>query len=50
MTLQSFFDWLDDFDKPTDTNWDRIFRIVFWVVFLAVGLGSYLWLFLIFAV
>lgn len=49
MKFKEFFEWLDDFDRPTDTNWYRVFRIAFWVVFLAIGILSYLYLFSIFA-
>ena len=49
MKIKEFFDWLDDFDRPTDTNWDNFLKSAIWVVFLGAGLLCYCVLFSIFA-
>lgn len=49
MKIQEFFDWLDDFDRPTDTDWDNLLKTAIWVVLLAAGLVCYSILFYVFA-
>lgn len=48
MKISEFFDWVDDFDIPTETNWHRLVKAAFWVLFLAVAIGSYCYLYYIF--
>lgn len=49
MRLNELFEWLDDFDRPTDTNWLRITRILIWALLLATGFLCYATLFTVFA-
>ena len=48
MKLSELWDWLDDYERPTDTNWDIMLKTIFWVMFLAATIGCYLALFVIF--
>ena len=49
MNLKELWDWLDDYDRPTDTNWDRVLKTIFWVFFLAATIGCYTAIFVVFA-
>ena len=49
MKIHEFFEWLDDFDRPTDTIWENLVKTAIWVLLLAVGLLSYCILFSVFA-
>ena len=48
MKLSELWDWLDDYERPTDTNWDIMLKTIFWVMFLAATIGCYLALFIVF--
>lgn len=48
MKLSEFLDWLDDYDQPYDTNWDRVCKFVIWLLILGLTSACYLYLFSIF--
>ena len=48
MRIKEFFEWLDDFDSPTDTNWMQLVKAAIWVLFLAATITSYCVLFSVF--
>lgn len=48
MKLKNFWEWLDDFDQPTECNWYRVARLIIWTGILTVGLGCWLYMFSIF--
>ena len=48
MRIHEFFEWLDDFDRVTDANWQRVCKILFWMFIIGVGMWCYLYMFSIF--
>lgn len=48
MRLSEFWDWLDDYTQPTETNWEMVCKTIVWALFLGVTIACYLYLFSIF--